>query len=194
MADDNRILCKAIIQMVGAPKEHIEATLKDYVTKLKEDKDKEFVNEEYMPAEKNEDDQFFSCFAELDIWMKNIDTLINFSFYSMPASIEILEPEEFKLNSAEFSNILNTVQNKLHNIDMTVKQLRAQNTLMNEKLTTSLKNMITLVLSSGPKDAAELAKLVGVSEEAATKLASQLASDGRIENINNKYSLKSKHD
>ena len=47
---DGKIEIRAIIEMLGAPKEHIEATLKEYVENLKKDGVK-INNETYAEAE-----------------------------------------------------------------------------------------------------------------------------------------------
>jgi hypothetical protein len=62
--EKGQVLAKVIIEMLGAPKEHIEATLKQYIEKLKkEKKDFEVMKSDF--AEAKEQGKFFAAFTEI---------------------------------------------------------------------------------------------------------------------------------
>src|SRR3989338_5848228 len=100
MNDDERLLrgqikARAIIEVVGKPKEYVESSLDEFVKRLKEDEGYELTDVDIHPAEKREDkDNFLSAFAEVIFWAKSMNTLIDFCFNAMPSSIEIILPTE----------------------------------------------------------------------------------------------------
>ena len=97
---------RTILEMMGAPKEYIEKTLKDYIEKLK--KDLNIVKEDYEEAK--EQGKMFSAFCELEIKFKDILELLDFCFEALPSSIEILSPENLSYKSNDFTDFLNDLQ------------------------------------------------------------------------------------
>ncbi|MCK4521261.1 MAG: hypothetical protein KAU20_01715, partial [Nanoarchaeota archaeon] len=97
MAEKN-ILCRAIIDIVGKPKEHVEKAIKLVIEKIKEmdgvnvektdiAKTKSLKNEKLGKTEEKiqkEAGELFSTFAEIDLYVNNIDTLSLFTFQFMP--------------------------------------------------------------------------------------------------------------
>lgn len=194
-SDDNRlekgrILCRAIIEMMGAPKEHIEHTLKGFIGKIKEDPELEVIKEELNPAEKQ--DQFWSAFAEIEVWMKDSQKLIDFCFNVMPSSIEIIDSHKFEVDTLTFSGFLNEVLGRLHEVDMTLKQVRAKNTLMDRNSRAVMGNMVQLILKDGEKDIESLAKETGLPKEFIIQITNKLIQDKLIKEENEKYSLMKK--
>ena len=58
--DEGWIRSIVIIEMVGKPKEHVEETLRSYMSTIKEDKDLAVLKEDY--AETVEKEDFFNWF------------------------------------------------------------------------------------------------------------------------------------
>src|SRR3989344_1166139 len=93
-----QIRCRAIIEMLGAPKEYIDKILRDYIAKIKNEGAK-IVSERYEEAVQQ--DKLFSNFVEMEILFDKPSQLLSFCFESMPSSIEIIEPEALVLPSFE---------------------------------------------------------------------------------------------
>lgn len=128
--EEQKIILKMIVEIVGTPKEHVDATLKKVVEKLKG----EFKvhKEEIYEAENVE--KFWSAFTEVELELNNIDQLVELCFSYMPSSIEIIEPIEFKIKVNDINNLLNDLMAKLHQNDMIIKNLVAENTLIKREL------------------------------------------------------------
>ena len=88
--DKGYVQAKVVLEILGAPKEHIENTLVGYVEKAKGEKGIIFVDAEFSETEEQE--KMFSKFVEVEFLFKNIETLIGFCFDYMPSSIEVIEP------------------------------------------------------------------------------------------------------
>ena len=125
---------KAIIEVAGFPKEHVEETMVKVVEKLKQEF-KVNKHEVYEAVElKDKMEGFWSTFCELDLTVKSTDELIVFCFEYMPSSIEIISPEELKFSNIEVGNMFNDLLARLHNYDMLVKNLTASNQVMKKKM------------------------------------------------------------
>lgn len=178
-----KIIARVIIEMMGAPKEYIEKTLTDYLEKLKKDGIK--IKQEIVEKAK-EQGELFSTFAELDIEFDKMEDLFGFCFDSMPSSVEILEPEELQVSANDFSNYLNDLQAKLHEVDMVVKTTRAQNAVLDKNAMNVFKNFIKYLCKDG-MTTAEMAKIVGIEERQLQKFVDILLKEEKIKKEGDKY-------
>ena len=127
---EQRINARVILEIIGAPKEHVDETLKDVEDQIKQEIDRKVIKSKIFKAEKMKDKPFFSGFIESEIEFKDFDKLMGFCFDFMPSSVEILEPHLLNVPVNELNNMLNDLIAKLHQYDMIVKNLRAENILM----------------------------------------------------------------
>lgn len=185
---DNGIKFRCIIEMLGAPKEHIETTLKDYVKSLKDNENLTVVKSNYAEAEPQ--GRLFSTFAELDIWIKDIPSLFGFCIDSLPSSIEILEPEEMNLQSKDFADLLNDLQAKLHALDMGLKNMNAKIQMLDTNSKVLAANLIGLALKDGPKAESELESLTGIPKPKLGEFLEELSTEGRVEKDGDLYKAK----
>lgn len=186
--EKGHVLARVIIEMLGAPKEHIEKTLKDYVEKLdKEAKDYEIVKAEFEEA--TEQGKFFAAFTEVDIWFHKPGDLINFCFDSMPSSVDILRPNDLKIGSKEFSDFLNDLQAHIHQLDASVKKIKATNKLLDQNSTAVFRNFIVYLLNQGKEEVDEFAEHMGVAAKDLKPFMSKLAEQGVVEEKEGKYYL-----
>ena len=176
-----KFLGRFVIEILGTPKDHVKETLVSYVERLKEDKDLDFVSE-YI-AEPEAKGNAFSIYAELEIWIKGLEKLFAFCLDAMPSSVAILEPGHFSLNSPEFSNLLNDLQAKLHEVDLVVKQLRVKNQNLEKNAKSLLQNLILISLKTTPKPPDQLAIESGINQDALKPFLDELIKLGRIEII-----------
>ena len=184
---ERQVLAKIIIEMLGAPKEHIEKTIKDYVEKLKNDKDITIIQEDFSDAK--EQGKFFSIFVELDIWFKDVSKLIEFCFDAMPSSVEIIEPTSLKFEAGELSGLINDLQARIHQLDMLVKDLNAKLKIVDKNAMVVLENFVANVLKDGKKTEEEIGKLIGMTPKTLIKFLEQYEKDGKIKTENDKYML-----
>ncbi len=130
----DKIKVKAIIEVAGFPKEHIDDTIVKVVDKIKT----EFKIIESKIFEtialKDKMEGFWSSFCEVEIDFKKFDEISTFCFEYMPSSIEIIEPEQLNFNNIETGNVFNDLLARLHHYDMMLKNLTASNEIMKKKL------------------------------------------------------------
>ncbi len=182
-----KILGRFVIEIIGTPKEHVKETMVNYVDNLKKDDSLEFVKS--FVADPEQKDRSFSIYAELEIWMKEIEHLFSFCLDAMPSSVEILEPTEFRLKSSGFSAMLNDLQAKLHEVDLLVKQLRVANKKLNENASALLENIIMLSIKETPKTPEQISMEVGVNTNMLNSYLDRMVKENRLSCIDKKWFL-----
>ena len=98
------MLIRCIIEMMGAPKEHVESTLKKYVEKWKDEGTK-IKKEEY--AETKEHGRLWATFVELEVECKELAEVMGFCLDALPASVEIIDPEFMEADMKDVTALLN---------------------------------------------------------------------------------------
>lgn len=184
----NSIKARAIIEMLGAPKEHIQETLRLYIEKIKNDEKKmSLLHVEY--AEPKEAGTLFSVFAELDVAFEDMQALTYFCFDYMPGSIEIYEPEELVYTANDYTDFLNDLQARLHKFDILIKNLSAENKVIKKNGLTLARNIVLACLESGPKSLMEISKRSGMPEEHIKKFVNILVQEEKITEKDGMYKL-----
>lgn len=176
---------RCVIEIVGAPKEHIEKTLKDYVKSLKERETMTVVTSDYAEPEKQ--DKLYSMFVELEFWIKDLPELVGFCIEAMPSSVEIEEPEEITVKNDGMSDMLNDLQARLHSVDKRLKDLSARNNVLETNAQTLATNIILVSLREGPKTKAEISSLSGIEEEKCDTMLQNLEKRKKVRKEGEKY-------
>ena len=185
---NEKIEIRAIIEMLGAPKEHIEATIKEYVANLKKEGQK--INSETY-AEAEQKDQFFSTFAEIELECENMDEVLAFCFDHMPSSVEILSPEKLNFEANVLTGFLNDLQAKIHQVDAVLKDTSAKQQLLDNNALNILHNFIHHLVKEGDKTAEEISKKVGIGTKEIKSFMKIMIKKGLLKENGDKYSIAS---
>jgi hypothetical protein len=159
LIDKGHILCRAIFEMAGNPKDHVEKTLREYIQKIKEDPDYIFTKEFLSPAEENEG--IWSLFYESEIVVASLEKLNVLCFNLGPASIEIIQPENITLSDKRLTEVYTDFASKLHEVGIALKSVASENDLLKANLSRAIRNCVVLALNE-PKTASEIAEKVGI--------------------------------
>ena len=190
MAEEKKdlIRCRAILEVLGKPKEHVEETIKLLVEEVKERPEISVLNEKY--AEINAVEKtMFSTFVELEMVFKGVSPLTNFCFDFMPSSIDIEKPEEILIKNRILSNIFNDLQSKLHTVDMVAKTLRVERDFLKRNLNTMISNIITILINANKNSLEDLSKFTGISKEELEKHLELLIKEGKIKKEDDLYRI-----
>ena len=178
MEQTPNVTARVIIEMLGSPKDHVEKTIRDYVLVLKKDKNITLLKEDVADAQ--EQNGLYMAFVEMDIKFSTVNKLMDFCFESMPSSVEILEPQELSFDSSNLSSLLNDLQARLHQVDMSMKQLTAQSGIVDRNAMNVLHNFIKFTVKEGGKTAKELAPIVGIKEEQLARFLELMLDEGKL--------------
>ena len=187
---EKKIHFRAVVEVLGKPKEHVDASLKEYLQKLKEDARYQVLEEDLADLKQHEESDLWMAFAELEIKTREVQDIIDFCFDYMPSLIEILEPDELKITSLDVSTFLNDLQAKLHGVDMLAKQLKMENQLLNKSMSALLSNYLMVLLQKSNLTAEQLHQFTGVNQDMLEDFLDKLIDEGKIDMKEGIYFLK----
>ena len=181
------IRCRTIIEVLGKPKEYVENALKEYIEHIKEDSELVVLNDDY--SEIKEQGKLWSRFVELELVIKGTSKLISFCFEYMPSSIEVVKPEQLVMSNPELSNFLNDLQARLHDVDMIVKKLKAENDFLKHNMDAILHNAILICLKVSKLSLDQLSQVTGVDKKELKIFVEKLLKENKIKKDNEHYTL-----
>lgn len=130
---DQKVVARCIVEIAGSPKEHVEKTMQLVIDKIKERKEIKIENSDTAEV-KQVKEPFWSTFTEFELEFKGLNGLVDFCFDFMPSSVEILEPKELHTSIGPINDLMNDLVGRLHQYDMALKNINAQNIMMKRKL------------------------------------------------------------
>lgn len=185
-----KVKVRAIIEIAGKPKEHIENAMKLLIDNLKTMEDLKVEESEIFDAKKIvEEGSMYTIFAEIVLDAKDLIALTRFCFDYTPSSIEILEPDQLRVDASIANNFLNDLLGRLHETDMVLKNVRAEHRTLNVNATALLRNFIMMCLRDKEKTLKEMSDYAGISEEQIKPFVKAMVDGNIIEEIGNKYHL-----
>jgi hypothetical protein len=182
---EKSVLARAIIEILGAPKDYVETTLKVIADTIKKNEDLRVEKEEFFEPKKQE--KLFSAFMELDIRFKSIEELFGFCIDFMPSSVDILEPEKIDYDSAELTRNVNDLMAKLHKIDSALKNVNAENEILQHNAMLLLRNNVIITLGEKKMNLKELSSRTGVPEEQLKNFLELWIKEGMLKSEDNIY-------
>jgi len=129
-----KIKIKSILEIMGAPEEHVKKTMNMVIDKLKESPEFKLISDKIADTAKIEDRPFWSIYAEVELEFDSPNLIMGYCLDFMPSSIEILHPLSFNYDKTVMENLWNDVIARLHEYDMMVKNLHAENVIMKKQL------------------------------------------------------------
>lgn len=126
------IVVRAIVEVVGFPKEHVDETMGKVLENLRKEEGIKVVKEDLAPAEEGKG-KMFGCFATLELSFADIRRLHHFCFYYLPSSIELVDADSVTMSASEFTSTMNDLLAALHQYNMVVSNLHAENEVLKQK-------------------------------------------------------------
>jgi hypothetical protein len=185
---EKKIKAAVILEVIGTPKEHVEQTMDALMLQVKENSNLEILS--FKKHKAKERKNYFTTFTEFEILFKDLPMLLNFCFDYMPSSVDILEPVEFELEAPYLNDFINDFLARLHNSDMLVKNIKAENIILQKNSSNLLKNLLSLSLKNESKDLALISKDTGIPEDQLKGFLGIYLEEGWLLLNENLYSLK----
>ena len=148
MEETKGIRAAIILEVIGKPPEHLTETLNNLIEQIDKEegiviKEKK-VNEPISIKEKAEivekdkeiieHNDFHTSFAEIEVEVDEISKIVLLMFKYMPASIEIIYPEEIVLTNNGWSEILSEITRRLHGYEEITRVLQVEKAMMEKKI------------------------------------------------------------
>ncbi len=187
---EKNIIFRAVIEVLGKPKEHVDKSLKGFINQLKENEEYSVISEDYAEIKKQEEQELWMGFAELEIKTAKIEQLTAFCFNYMPSLIEIIEPKELSISERDFSSFINDLQSKLHTVDMVAKQIKMENDHLKKNMAALMQNYLMVLLAKEAMTAEQISKLTGVKQDKLEDYLDILIDKEKVDLKEGRYHLK----
>lgn len=129
----DKIEARVVIEIIGAPKEHVEEVMKSVVEKFKAEDGVKVVKEKTAESKETEN-HLWGTFAEIEFETSHVQKIADLCFDYMPSSVEILGPAGLDMDTSMLADMFNEVLAKLHGYAMNAKKLDAENRLLNARM------------------------------------------------------------
>jgi len=153
-----------LFEVVGNPKEHVEAMVRKVLEGVKANKDIVVFVEDYGQAE-DAGEGLWGTFCETEMLIKNINLLSWISFNFSPASVEIKAPKEIIIKDKKLTDFMGDLLAQLHQNNMVSIQAKSESQGLLLNFNALMRNTILIVLGSEEKSAFDLSKRIGVDEK-----------------------------
>ncbi|MBD3164805.1 hypothetical protein GF323_06420 [Candidatus Woesearchaeota archaeon] len=185
--EKQHVRIKAILEILGKPKDFVESRMKEYISKIKEDENLMVMEEKI--SEPKKEGELFTIFAEVEMVIKGFSNLVGFCIDYMPSSIEIIKPDEFYFGQRTFTNFINDTLAKLHNVDMIAKKMGTENRFLKKNINNLIMNSLLVLVRLNINKADILAKAMGMEEEETKRLLDILKKENKITEEKGVYSV-----
>src|SRR3989344_1281242 len=127
------IITRMTMEVIGAPKEHVEKALKEVLRKLKEEKEISVIKIEAYECQQMEN-KLWSTFADIEFKTETLKRVLDICYDYMPGNIEILEPAGIEMDCNDFANVITDFLVRLHKYAFVLKKLKTENIYMMKEL------------------------------------------------------------
>lgn len=169
------------MEIVGKPKEHVEAAFKEYLGKLKSDKRYTIINEELAEIQPLPENEMWSTFAELEVKTEEVKNITAFCFDYMPSQLEIIEPIEVVFSDVMLSETFSDFQARLHSVDMVAKQVKLENEHLIRNMNLLLRNYILILLTHNRLTSEQLSRFTGVHKDKIGDFLDKLIDEKKVD-------------
>ncbi|MBU1252462.1 MAG: hypothetical protein KJ905_02580 [Nanoarchaeota archaeon] len=135
MKDEIKINAVLILDIIGKPKEYLLESLEKHIANL--DKEKGVVvklKKIREPELMGNQEVFYTTFAEVEIEVDEILTLVGLMFKYMPAHVEIISPEMMGITNNVFNETLNELVRRLHGYDELARVMQTEKQVLIKKI------------------------------------------------------------
>lgn len=133
--ESKNIRAVMILEIIGRPPEHLTEALEKIIQELDKEKGVKVLNKKInKPVGMEEQKEFYTTFAEIEVETEEIIILAMLMFKYMPAHIEIITPELIAVPNTSWNEILNELTRRLHGYDEVARILQNERMIMQQKL------------------------------------------------------------
>jgi hypothetical protein len=130
-----KITAIMIVEVMGRPKEHLVETLEKISSDINNEPGVEVIdkkiNEPHLVKDQKD---LYSTYAEIEVKVEQALHLPYLVFKYMPAHIDVVEPENIKMNAPMFTDMLSGLTGKLHKYDEVARVLQMEKQILTNKV------------------------------------------------------------
>jgi hypothetical protein len=141
MSSDERKKIDAvfILEVLGRPPEYLIETLNTIIKSIGEEKGVVVKRTDIKePVEMQNQKDFYTSFAEIEVETEEILYLAILLFKYMPAHVEILSPQNLSLSNSGWNDIFNEITRRIHGYEEIVRITQTEKMILENQLRTIL--------------------------------------------------------
>lgn len=132
---DQKIHVSLMLEVLGTPPEHLVETLNELINKMGSEKGVKIKNKEiHEPVELEGNEGFYTTFADIEVEVESLREIITLTFRYMPSHIDIISPENLRLENNYFNEVFNEITRRLHAYDEVARILQNEMQILKKKL------------------------------------------------------------
>lgn len=130
-----KIESRMILEILGRPAEHIVVALNEVIDKIGKEQGVKLVSRKVHEAKPLRDTKdLFTTFAEIEVEFDSVINCFRIVFTYLPANVEIISPETFKMKNDDLNTLVNALAARLHDYDSIAKRLVAEREILVNRL------------------------------------------------------------
>lgn len=153
-----------MFEIIGKPKEHVDDSATKLIDTLEKDERIIFLEKNFGKAKATEDG-FFAAFAEVDLLIKDIETMTWLAINFTPSTVEIIEPLSFTFDARELQTWYNDLLAHLHQIGYSYKTQTSELQFLRHNLSQLINNTLLLSLARSPKNLESIGKDTSLTKD-----------------------------
>ncbi|MDP3987109.1 MAG: hypothetical protein Q8P81_02675, partial [Nanoarchaeota archaeon] len=135
MSEEIKINAVFILDIIGKPAEYLVESIEKAVEGIGKEKGVEVVSRDIKEPELMKDQKdFYTTFAEVEVNVDDISTLVLLVFKYMPAHIEIISPNMLAMTNNIFNDVLNELVRRLHGYDELSRVMQVEKQILVKKI------------------------------------------------------------
>lgn len=167
---------RVIFEIIGNPKRHVVDALSGYLKQVASAKGLTVLS--LHRGEPEEHDKLWHTFADLELLVLGVEKLTWLCFNFAPASVEILAPSTLAFKEKDFTDWLNDLLARLHELSAHLQASAASNAMLQKNINAVVYNGVLLALQSR-RSAAGIGAVLGLPADKVEPFLEQLVKDGK---------------
>jgi hypothetical protein len=177
-----------LFEIVGKPREHVDSSAKQLLDTLEKDERVLFLERNFGKA-KTTDDGYFSAFAEVDILIKDSESLVWLAINFTPSTVEIIEPLSFTFSARDLQTWYNDLLAHLHHVGYNYKSQTSELQFLRTNLASLINNTLLLSLARSPKTLEQVCKDTSLTKDTAEPHLKRLVEQKKVTEKAGRYAL-----
>ncbi|MBN2142967.1 hypothetical protein JW711_06590 [Candidatus Woesearchaeota archaeon] len=179
------VLAQVSFEVIGTPKEHVEKAMHDYIANLKKDHQIHILSVEYGEPEETEG-KLWGTFADTEMLVESLDKFNWLCVNFMPATIDIIAPEELKFKDKDLTNWFNDLLAKLHEVSTSYRQLSTKEEVFVKSMNQMIHNAV-LLATEHHHTSEEISKKLGIDLDNLKHFLDVNVKKGKVEEKDGKF-------
>ncbi len=192
--EDFFITVRVVIEVMAKKPEVATKALQDYIKSIKDPASAPEIRvlSHTVAEPKEQEGGAFTNYVEADLKFASVASLIGYCFDALPSSVDILEPDNLKLDTADLTGLLNDLMARLHKVNFELANLRGNYSIIEANSTGLLRNFMIHLVKNGEKSEEDVARTIGLSKDALRGIVTKYLHESPIVLKDGKYTVTEK--